>query len=166
MPLRKVAVITSAHGIRGQVKLHVLLDNPGGLLDCPQLSDATGARAFTITAHSIKDKGIIVSLVGITDRNQAEALKGTALYAPEDAVPQNKSDLYVGLRAQLTDGTPYGTTTGLYNFGAGDIVEIEKVDGTSEMLPLNDIFIDITRIKQGIILVHPPEYLDTEINKR
>ena len=51
---------------------------------------------------------------------------------------------------------------GVYNFGAGDIIEIQLLNEKTEMLPLNDEFIGAVNIDKGFMVVFPPDYLDTE----
>jgi len=155
-----VAVITSAHGVRGQVKIHPFIENPEALFSAP-ITDATGNRPFKLTRHGIKGTSIIASIEGITDRNQAELLKGTELFAPA-AIAASEKDKLTGLEARLLNGNVYGRVIGLYNFGAGDILDIEMEGGKSEMLPFTDNFVGGVHAEEGYLVVFPPEYVETD----
>ena len=165
MRLVQVGVITAAHGIRGHVKIRSFTENPESLLSCHPLTDATGNRPFKITRQGIKDSILIVSIEGIHDRNAAELLKGTALYAlapSSQEAEENKwpYDTLIGLEARGIDGTVYGKVIGVYNFGAGDIIEISLANGKTEMLPFKNAFVGDINVENGTLIVFPPDYAE------
>ena len=156
----KIGLIAAAHGIRGEVKLRSFIQPPEAIFACGPLTDASGKKRFALTHKGGNEKAFIASIEDITDRNGAEGVKGTELYAPADKLPEKKKGYYahelVGLEARLADGSAYGRVTQLYNFGAGDIIEIEMANGKSEMFPLTEAF--VRREKDGVT-VFPPEYV-------
>ena len=123
------------------------------------ITDATEKRIFKLKRHGVTDKCVIASIDGISDRNQAELLKGTELFAPASSQKSTREQL-TGLEARLVDGNVYGRVSGVYNFGAGDIIEIDLASGGSEMIPLNENFISDIEPEEGSLVVHPPEYLE------
>jgi 16S rRNA processing protein RimM len=158
----KVGVIASAHGVRGQVKIHSFSEDPEDLLRYGQLFDVSGKRRFTLTRHGAKATQLIASIEGITDRNEAEKLKGTELYADASLqeIAENEyagADL-IGLSALTATGETYGKVITLYNFGAGDILEIEHPNGQAEMLPFTSAFFGEVNTAKGHIIVIPPDY--------
>lgn len=159
-------MILSAHGVRGQVKLRSFMEPPEAIFSCPILSDKMGRKTYRLTRQGVKNQAFIVSIEGITDRNAAERLKGLTLFAPapeSHPTPANQwlhSEL-TGLEARLIDGTVYGRITGVHNFGAGDIVELERTGGQSEMLPFTASFIGEINTKQKFLIIFPPEYVET-----
>lgn len=162
----KIAQVAAAHGIRGEVKLRCFLEDPSALKRYLPLSDKSGRGYQLIITGTQKDL-LIVKIDGITDRNAAELLRGIELYADSvNLPPRNDGEYYVnqliGLRAQREDGTAYGTITAIDNFGAGDILDIQKPDGTTEMLPFNDIFVGEVKPEDGYIVVFPPDYIEAD----
>ena len=83
---RLVGVITGAHGIRGEVKLRSFTATPDALARYAPLTTATGGTIEIAKLRPQKD-GFIAVLKGVTDRNAAEALKGTELFVPRDRLP-------------------------------------------------------------------------------
>lgn len=162
----KVGVISSAHGVRGQVKIHSFSENPEDLLRYGPLHDAKGKRTFILTRHGAKATQLIASIEGLTDRNEAEKLKGTELYADaslqETAENQYAYDELTGLEARTTDGALYGHITDLYNYGAGDILELKLANGQTEMLPFTSAFFGDIYPEQGYLIVTPPDYHEPE----
>ncbi len=158
----QVGIITSAHGIRGQVKIRSFTDNPKDIATLGALTDAKG-KSFAIKLHGGTDKALIASVEGITDRNTAELLRGTALYAPAGKFKDTRHAM-IGLSARTADGKNYGTIIATHNFGAGDIVEIEKSDGTTEMLPLQEHFIRLSDDKTHAV-IQLFEFVESSDNK-
>ncbi len=153
----QVAAVTGAHGVRGQVKIRILIPALEALPAA--LTDKNG-KIYAVKSHSQKGLTVIASLKGIDDRNAAEVLKGLALYAPADKVPQSATDVMIGLKAILASGKPYGEVIAAYNFGAGDIIEILQPDGEIEMLPLNEDFVGKIDTVKKTVIITPPDYLE------
>lgn len=104
--------------------------------------DLTGHAAFndgTLTVTSLR--GNIARFVEVTDRTAAEALRGTALTIPRaDLPPLGEGEYYhtdlIGLLVVTPDGTAVGHVAAVENFGAGDVLDIERPDGKTFMVPL------------------------------
>lgn len=130
-----LATIIGAHGITGEVRLKLFSDD---LKAYPSLQGA--GRTFTLTAFRPAANGAVARFAEITDRNAAEALRGTELSVPRSALPPLAEDEYyhidlIGLPC-LADGQPIGTAVMIDDFGAGDVLEIEKPDGKRFMVPV------------------------------
>ena len=160
----KVGLIAAAHGIRGEVKVSSFLNPPEAIFACGVLTDVSGKKRFALAKHGGNEKAFIAAIEGVADRNAAELLKGTGLFAPASALPEKPQGEYyphelIGLEARLADGTPYGRVVQFYNFGAGDIIEIELAGGKTEMLPLAEEFV---QVEQDFVTVFPPDYVEEE----
>ena len=159
----KIAHISAAHGLRGEVKLACTLENPDDIVRYnPLISKQGKIYNVRITGHT-KDH-LMVAIDGITDRNAAESLRGIELYADTAKLPPKSDDEYyiqdlVGLSAVLEDGTEIGRVTALHNYGAGDILEIKTADDEL-LLPFKAPFVG--EITDGKIIVQLPEYMGEE----
>ena len=150
-----MGVIVGAKGIKGEVKIKSFTEDPEDIAAYGPLMDASGKTTFNLKIVGLS-KGLPVARIkGISDRNAAEALKGTELYVSRDRLPETEeeeeyyhADL-IGLPVFFQDGTKFGTILRLHDFGAGDMLEIvpegkgEKaavlVPFTVEMVPEVDI---------------------------
>ncbi len=94
-------------------------------------------RAFndsTLTLSRLRDDGkggAIARFAEIADRTAAEKLRGTLLTVPRSALPSLAEGEYyhadlIGLPAVSTDGEKLGEVIAVDNFGAGDVIEIER----------------------------------------
>lgn len=124
-----LAIVIGAHGIGGECRLKVFAD------------DLNAYRSFNdgaLNAASIRGgaNGTIARFSEVPDRTAAEALRGTELRVPRSALPPLAEGEYyhvdlIGLPAKSTAGAVLGTVVDVENFGAGDVIEIERppVDG-------------------------------------
>lgn len=130
-----LAAVIGAHGVTGEVRLKLFTED---LARYARL-DANG-RALTLAKLRPGPNGAVARFAEIADRSAAEALRGTPLTVPRSALPPLAEGEYyhadlIGLPC-LCDGTALGTAVAVENFGAGDIVEIEKPDGRRLMVPV------------------------------
>lgn len=158
-----LGVITSAHGIRGEVKIKSFTDDPSALGRYGPLQDKTGKRAFTLKILG-EQKGLVLAAIdGVRDRNAAELLRGVELYGPRNALPTAEEGEYfvedlIGM-AVVQDGTPIGTLKAFHNFGAGDILEIAFADGREELFSFTDANFPDIDMEARRITFCPPDVL-------
>ena len=137
-----LAVVVGAHGVAGQVRLKVFADDLGAYR---RFNDG----ALTMTSAVPGNNGLIVRFVEIGDRTAAEAMRGGELTVPRSSLPALDDGEYyhadlIGLSAVSTDGAALGQVVGIDDFGAGDVIEIERpaVDGKPGkrfMVPMNAV---------------------------
>ena len=119
-----LAVVIGAHGIGGEVRLKVFAENFGSY------------KSFNDGALSLKsarngNNGMIARFAEVADRNAAEAMRGTELTVPRSSLPPLEDGEYyhtdvIGLDVVSTDGEAIGRVVAIDNFGAGDVIEIER----------------------------------------
>ncbi|MXO71529.1 ribosome maturation factor RimM [Alteraurantiacibacter buctensis] len=132
-----LAAITGAHGVTGEVRLKLFGEGIASLKAHKSFSGSGASGALTVKALRDDNKGgAIARFAEVPDRNAAEKLRGTLLTVPRDALPPlGEGEYYhadlLGLSAITEAGEPLGTVIAIDNFGAGDVLEIERpgVDG-------------------------------------
>lgn len=134
-----LAAIAGAHGVRGEVRLK-LFGEGAEALRAFSVFDA-GGRKLTLQSVRPANQGAVATFAEVTDRSAAEALRGTVLTVPRSALPPlGEGEYYhhdlLGLPCVSTDGAAIGHVAAIENFGAGDILEIEKPDGKRFMVPM------------------------------
>ncbi|MEQ8935356.1 MAG: ribosome maturation factor RimM [Amphiplicatus sp.] len=139
-----LAAFAGAHGVRGEVKLKTFTANEEDAAAYGPLSSENGARHFTLKIVRVLKPGLALARAPeIKNREDAQALAGTRLYAPRAALPaiEDEDEFYhedlVGLEAFDPQGAPMGLIGAVHNFGAGDILELkDRPDGApSVMVP-------------------------------
>ncbi|MEM9360213.1 MAG: ribosome maturation factor RimM, partial [Pseudomonadota bacterium] len=117
----------------------------------------------------IAKKGVVARIEGVTDRNAAEALRGTELYIERDKLPEPDDDeIYhadiIGMAAQRSDGSDVGEVIAMQNFGAGDLLEI-RLEGKkrTEFVPFDDQFVpEIDFDARRVTVVMPDDTAEAE----
>ncbi|MEO1920539.1 MAG: ribosome maturation factor RimM [Sphingomonadaceae bacterium] len=135
-----LAAITGAHGVAGEVRLKLFGEGWEQLRSHPSFND--GALKLA-KVRSDNKGGAIARFEGVSNRNEAEALRGTALTVPRDALPPLEEGEYyhadlIGLPVVTEQGEAIGTVADVMNYGATDLVEIERADGRKFMVPLTE----------------------------
>ncbi|MGI9409446.1 MAG: ribosome maturation factor RimM [Hyphomicrobiaceae bacterium] len=161
--------ISTAHGIRGEVLIKPLTEEPADIAAYGSLWDEAGERQFEISAARVTNKGVIARIAGVSDRNAAEALRGTGLYIDRDQLPEPEADeIYhvdmIGMTAARADGSVVGEIVAVQNFGAGDLLEIRLAGKRrTEFVPFNDDFVpDIDFDAGQAVVIMPNETVDQE----
>lgn len=131
-----LAAVAGAHGVAGEVRLKLFTDD---LSLYPTLDG--GGRALTLQSVRPASYGAVARFAEVTTREDAEALRGTTLTIARSALPPlDEGEYYhadlIGLAAFSTAGEPIGTVVTVENYGAGDVVEIERADGRTFMVPM------------------------------
>lgn len=131
-----LAAIIGAHGVAGEVRLKLFTDD---LARYPALH--AGDRVLTLKSVRPGSNGAVARFAEVGDRNAAEALRGTALTVPRSALPPLGDDEYyhadlLGLACVSTAGETLGRVVLVDDFGAGDVIEIERPGGKRFMVPM------------------------------
>ena len=155
-----LGVITSAHGIKGAVKIKLFTDSPDRLFAYDSLQDA---QANPVKLKQIGEaKGqIICTLEGIRYRDAAEKLKGTEIGVMRSELAEPDPDeVYIedliGIEVVDAFGNPFGTILAIHNFGAGDIVEI-RTDEADVMFSYTETIFPELDLEARRMVIHPPE---------
>ena len=133
-----LAAIVGAHGVTGDVRVKLFGEGVAALSAHRSFNDGA------LTLSKLRDDGkggAIARFAEVADRTAAEKLRGTVLTVPRSALPPLEEGEYyhadlLGLAAVSDAGEPLGTVIAVENFGAGDILEIERPDGKRFMVPM------------------------------
>lgn len=139
-----LAVIIGAHGVSGEVRLKLFGEGAEALKSYKSF-DAAG-RVLTLKSVRPGPNGAVARFVEIGDRSMAEALRGTELTVPRSALPPLEEGEYyhadlIGLPCFSSDGEGLGNIVAVENFGAGDIIEVERPTGKRFMAPMHAVTI-------------------------
>jgi 16S rRNA processing protein RimM len=150
-PTVTLAAVMGAHGLGGEVRLKLFTDD---------LSGYTVFNGGTLTLKSLR--GTVARFAEVGDRTAAEALRGTALTIPRSALPPLEEGEYyhadlLDLPAVTPEGQPVGRVVLVENFGAGDVLEIERPDGKRFMVPMRPEAVPEWNAER---LVVSPDYID------
>jgi 16S rRNA processing protein RimM len=135
-----LAAVTGAHGVTGEVRLKLFGEGVAALKRYRAFNDSS------LTVEKLKDDGkggAIARFAEVPDRTAAEKLRGTALTVPRSSLPPLAEGEYyhadlIGLPAVSTTGETLGTCIAIDNYGAGDVLEIQRENGKRFMVPMRE----------------------------
>lgn len=156
-----VAQVATAHGVGGALRLRCFTEAPESVAAYGPLCDEQGRELFTVRIVGQAKGGVIVKVEGIEDRDAALALRGMRLYVPRARLPEPEADEFyhedlIGLAVQDAEGRPIGRVAAVFNFGAGDILEIEATDGRRDLLPFTRETVPEVDVAGGFVRVVVP----------
>jgi 16S rRNA processing protein RimM len=133
-----LAAVAGAHGVTGEVRLKLFAEN----VDSLKRHKSYNGGALTLKSVRAHKGGAIARFAEIADRNAAEALRSTLLTVDRAELPPLAEGEYyysdlIGLPCLTTEGEALGTCVAVENYGAGDILDIEKPDKKRFMVPMN-----------------------------
>jgi 16S rRNA processing protein RimM len=157
---RRIALAAGAgaHGVKGELRLKLFSDSVESIARHSLLF----VDGRELRLKDVKDGGktAIARFEGISDRSAAEALRGSLVEVDRAALPPlEEGEFYhadiIGLSCVDEGGGPLGTVVAVENFGAGDLLEVERDGGKRSLIPFRE---PMARL-EGEKIVLDPEYL-------
>ena len=150
-----LAAVAGAHGVKGELRLKLFSDSVDSLARHDSLwVGAVQRRLLSVRGDA---KGAVARFAGIDDRSAAEALRGSLVEIGRDALPPLDDGEYyhadlIGLTCEDRAGTPLGRVVAVENYGAGDLLEIEREDGKRALIPFTP---GIADVDDGRVMLDP-----------
>jgi 16S rRNA processing protein RimM len=150
-----LAAVAGAHGVKGELRLKLFSDSVESLARHSRLY--VGGRELALNHVQDGGKTAIARFEGIADRTAAEALRGQLVEIDRAALPPLEEGEYyhadlVGLPCLDERGNVLGAVAGIENFGAGDLIEVERPDGKRSLIPFRE---PIARLDDDRIVLDP-----------
>ena len=149
--LTQVGYVSGAYGIAGAIRVTPFSTDADALLSvktwwldksADKSIDKPAPQSVTVRTAKMHGGDVVATLVGMSDRNLAEALKGAAVHVARSAFPELEEDEYywsdlIGLDAVNLQGEALGKVTDMMSNGAQSILRIEPVPvpGSTEKAP-------------------------------
>lgn len=135
--------LVSPYGVNGWMRLHPFGDDPLDWAEMPVwwlAQEGEPWREVKLKGLRTHGEGIVALFDGVNDRNGAEALKGTYVAAPREALPKPEKDEFywgdlIGLKVVNTSDEQLGEVAGLLETGAHDVLRVVDAEGTERLLP-------------------------------
>ena len=146
--LLKVGVITTTHGVRGEVKVFPTTDDAERFLDIEYVLLDTGKELRRLNIQNVKffKNLAILKFEGIDNipREEAQELGEDEYYV---------ADL-IGMEVLLENGEKFGVLRDVMETGANDVYIVDRVDGEEILLPaIHDCVLDVD-VEKNTMTVH------------
>lgn len=140
--LLRVGIISSTHGVKGEVKVYPTTDDAGRFNDLKKVILDTGREQMDLEIQGVKffKNMVILKFKGFDSINEIEKYKGKDLLITRDqAVTLGPDENFIvdliGLRVITEDGNEFGTLTDVIKTGANDVYEVKTTGGKEVLLP-------------------------------
>lgn len=158
-----VGVISGAYGVQGELRVKSFCAVPEDIETYSPLTNEDGTRDFMLAILRPITNGFSARLPDVSSKEQADALRGTKLFARRDQLPSLPDDEYyhadlIGLKVYDTGGALLGSVKSVQNHGADDLLELQ-LTGTSitTFLPFTMASVPTVDLAAGRIVADPPE---------
>jgi 16S rRNA processing protein RimM len=151
-----------AQGLKGDVRLKSFTAHPADIAIYGPLQDGKG-RIYELShvrpIGSATSDMLIARVIGITSREQAEALNHIKLFIPRSVLPPPEDDEFfyadlTGLSVENEIGEVIGRVVQVHNYGAGDMLEITPLNGSSTaFLPFTKALIPIIDLENQRVVM-------------
>ena len=131
--LLQVGVITTTHGVRGEVKVFPTTDDPARFKKLKNVILDTGREKIDLEVAGVKffKNMVILKFKGIDDINDVEKYRKKSLYVTrENAVKLKKNEYFIadliGLKVESDEGEDLGILSDVLQTGANDVYVLSK----------------------------------------
>lgn len=161
-----VGRVAGGFGVRGEVRITAYTADPMALAAYGELKRADGSPALTILSARPAKGGVTAKVKEAADKDQADALKGLRLFIPRALLPLPDEDEFyladlVGLEARDGAGTVLGNVKDVHDYGAGDILEIQPVEGGHTWLvPFTREAAPEVKVAEGFVVIVRPDEVE------
>lgn len=170
--LLQVGVITTTHGIRGEVKVFPTTDDVSRFKKLKRVLLDTGKEHMSLEVSGVKffKNLVILKFKGIDNINDIEKYKGKGLFVTrENAVLLEENEYFIadliGLKAVSDEGEDLGRVIDVLQTGANDIYVIHKKGEDDILVPAIKDCIKKVDFDENVITIHLLDGL-RDINKK
>lgn len=154
-----MATIGAAQGLKGEVRVNSHTAEPLSLTKYRFFVDRTGQK-LELERGRLQKNIVIAKFKDVEDRTAAEKLNGTQLFIERallDKVATAEDEFLhadlVGLEVSDETGFGWGHVVGVFDFGAGDILEIKGLDGKLRMIPFSKAAVPVVNMAGGSVRI-------------
>lgn len=159
--LLQVGVITTTHGIRGEVKVYPTTDDAHRFDYLESVLLDTGKELCELEIQRVKyfKQFVILKFRDVDNINDIEPYKGKSLYVTRDfAVPLEENEYYIAdlidMDVFLEDGSLFGTLKDVMKTGANDVYVIHTTDKKEVLVPAIKDCVKEVDVEQNKMIIH------------
>ncbi len=147
----QVGVISSTHGVRGEVKVFPTTDDATRFRQLKKVYLDTGREMLPLEIQNVKffKQFAILKFKGIDNINDIEKYKGKSLMIDrEDAVDLDEDEYFIadmiGIKVYTEDGSEFGTLKDVMETGANDVYIIDSLEHGEVLIPaIKECILDV-----------------------
>lgn len=157
----RIGVITTTHGIRGEVKVFPTTDDTSRFEKCDEVILVTGTGNLILHVKSVKffKNLVILGFKEFDNINEVEAFRKCDLMVTrEHALPLKEGEYYlcdvIGAEVVAEDGSRIGEVTDVIETGANNVFAVRLEEGREILFPVIPDCIKKVDTEAGIVTAH------------
>lgn len=156
-------------GVKGDLYVTSLTDEPELRFEPGQVVLADGATALTVTALRTQSGRLVVHFAEVDDRDQASELTGKLLEVDVDPhqLPNSSDEFYdhqlIGLSVVDSANEPLGAVRSVDHLPAHDYLVVARTSGPDVLLPFIPEMVTAVDLDKGVVTARPPQGLFEEV---
>ena len=156
--------IVAPHGIKGLMKVNPFCVDVAALRKYAPFYNKDGQK-INLEFKNALGRQILVHVDGVENRNEAEKWRGVRLFVERNALPELKADEYyicdlIGLSTLNEKGEKTGVVSNVFNYGAGDILEIETSQGSKILVSMTKQNVPNINLEEKHLTLIVPEEVE------
>ncbi len=163
-----VGAIAGSYGVRGELRVKSYCAVPEDIESYSPLWTEDRAKQYALAILRPVKGGFVARIPDVATKEEADALRGTILYAEREQLPSLPDDEFyyadlIGLEVYDTGGVLLGRVKTMHNHGADDLLEMQLA-GTSDFvfIPFTKAAVPTVDLAAGRIVADPPLGILTE----
>ena len=165
-----VGRVAKAHGIGGEVVVEIRTDDPAARFapgNTLRGKSSRGGEERDFVVESAREHGarLLLRLAGVTDRDTADALRGTVFVVDSDDLPPiDEPDTYYdhqleGLHVRTVTGQDVGVVAEVLHTAGGELLAVRRGDGGEVLVPFVGAIVTSVSLGDRSVEIDPPEGL-------
>ncbi|MEW9918374.1 ribosome maturation factor RimM [Marimonas sp. MJW-29] len=157
-----VGAIAGAYGVRGELRIKSYCAVPEDIERYSPLWSEDRSRKFVVAILRPIKNGFAARIPEVATKEEADALRGTTLYAERSQLPSLPDDEFyhadlIGLEVYDTGGAHLGRVKSVQNHGADDLLEVQLAGSSvTVFLPFTKAAVPTVDLSAGRIVADPP----------
>ena len=152
-----IGVVGNAKGLKGNVQINYFAKDLNKFKSYKYFYVGKKKEKLNIQKHIISGDNFSLKFFDINSREEAESLKNKDVFIESKQLRKLDDETWyhseiVGLSVETMKGNLVGEVKAIYNFGAGDIIEIKLISGKIEMIPFTKDFVQDIKINNKLII--------------
>ena len=152
-----IGVVGNAKGLKGNVQINYFAKDLSKFKSYKYFYLGEKKEKLKIQKHFISGDNFSLKFFDINSREEAESLKNKDVFIESNQLRKLDDEGWyhseiVGLTVETMKGNLVGEVKAIYNFGAGDIIEIKLISGKIEMIPFTKDFVQDIKINNKLII--------------
>ena len=147
----QVGVISSTHGVRGEVKVFPTTDDVTRFRQLKKMYLDTGREMLPLEIQNVKffKQFAILKFKGIDNINDIEKYRGKSLMIDREDAADLEEDEYfiadmIGMKVCTEDGSEFGTLKDVMETGANDVYIIDSLEHGEVLIPaIRECILDV-----------------------